>query len=95
MGQLIDEVGGALRNPLNYQGLHVKSSKKKLGFRRSSQDPQVPDYLSGEALLSASKDCLSFAIIETDRLKLEKILNDLKELMMIMFVIQSMSFLDT
>ena len=53
--------------------------KKKLGFRHSDQDPEVPDYLSKEELLSASKDCLSWNMIETDTQKIYEIILELKD----------------
>lgn len=53
--------------------------EKKLGFRHSSPHPFVPDYLSKEELLSASKDCLSWNDIETDTQKIQQIINELKD----------------
>ena len=56
----------------------AENMKKNLGFRHSDKDPEVPDYLSKEELLSASKDCLSWNMIETDTQKIYEIIHELK-----------------
>jgi len=54
----------------------VKKNLKELGFRYSGTDANT-DYISNRELYEASKDCLSYQIIETDRKKLLSVLSKL------------------
>jgi hypothetical protein len=54
----------------------MKKNAKKLSFRQLYSD-SLPDYISKEQLLEASRDCLSYQIIETDPEKLLSVLSKL------------------
>ena len=54
----------------------MKKNTKELSFRQLYSD-SLPDYISKEELLKASRDCLSYQIIETDPEKLLSVLSKL------------------
>ena len=54
----------------------MKKNAKELSFRQLYSD-SLPDYISKEQLLEASRDCLSYQIIETDPEKLLSVLSKL------------------
>ena len=54
----------------------MKKNAKELSFRQLYSD-SLPDYISKEELLEASRDCLSYQIIETDPEKLLSVLSKL------------------
>ena len=55
----------------------MKKNAKELSFRQLYSDSLPGDYISKEELLKASRDCLSYQIIETDPEKLLSVLSKL------------------
>lgn len=55
----------------------MKKNTKELSFRQLYSDSLPGDYISKEELLKASRDCLSYQIIETDPEKLLSVLSKL------------------